>query len=122
MKFKTNIEITSDAANKYEAMEIAGDYLSGNISSGIDMKYDTRPVRFYNNPAAKIGVVVLLMTMGFFSGVKAKPSHQGLSLNACQTATVAPALKTSDVVKINTHFKKEWQEKHTSEVIHSIKR
>ena len=121
MKYKTNIEITSDAANKDEAMEIVGDYLSGNIASGIGMKYATRPVRFYNNSAAKIVVAALLMTMGFFSGVKAKPS-QNFSVNMCRTAAVTPPLKTSDANKDDMRFKKEWQEKQTAEAIFSFKR
>ena len=121
MKYKTNIEITSDATNKDEAMEIVGDYLSGNITSGIDMKYATRPVRFYNNPAAKVVAVALLMTMVFFSGVKAKP-QQNFAMNMCQVAAVTPPLKTSDANKNDMSFKKEWQEKQTTESINFIKK
>ncbi|MCX5667863.1 MAG: hypothetical protein NTY34_06100 [Candidatus Omnitrophica bacterium] len=121
MKYKTNIEITSDAVDKDEAMEIVGDYLSGNIASGIDMKYATRPVHFYNNPAAKVVAVVLLMTMGFFSGVKAKP-QQSFSINTCQMAAVTPPLKTYNANKNDMRFKKEWQQKQAAEAINLIKR
>ena len=121
MKYKTNIEITSDAVNKEDAMEIVGDYLSGNIASGIDMKYATRPVRFYNNSAAKIAVVVLLMTIGFFSGVKAKP-HQNFSVNMCQMAAVTPALKTSAANKDYMGFRSEWKQVQAAEAISSLKR
>jgi len=114
MKYKTNIEITSDAVNKDEAMEIVGDYLSGNITSGIDMKYATRPVRFYNNSAAKVVIVALLMTMGFFSGIKAKP-QLNFAANICQMAAVTPPLKTSAANKNDMRFKKEWEEKQASE-------
>jgi hypothetical protein len=102
-------------------MEIAGDYLSGNITSGIDMKYATRPVRFYNSSAAKVVVVVMLMTMGFLSGVKAKP-QQSFSVNVCQVAAVTPPLKTSDANKNDVSFKMEWQDKQTAEAINLIKR
>ncbi len=121
MKYKTNIEITSDAADKDEAMEIVGDYLSGNITSGIDIKDATRPVHFYNNPAAKVAAAALLMTIGFFSGVKAKP-QQNFAANMCQTAAVTPPLKTSEANKNDMRFKKEWREKQTSEEILFIKR
>ncbi len=121
MKYKTNIEITSDAVNKDEAMEIVGEYLSGNIASGIDMKYATRPVRFYNNSAAKIAIVALLMTIGFFSGVKAKPQLNFTS-NICQMAAVTPPLKTSAANKNDISFKREWQEKQSSEAISFIKK
>lgn len=120
MKYKTNIEITSDATNKDEAMEIVGDYLSGNITSGIDMKYATKPVRFYNNSIAKVLAVGLLVTIGFFSGVKAKPQNN-FAVNMCQMAAVTPPLKTSDSSKNDIGFKKEWQEKQTTEAINYIK-
>lgn len=121
MKYKTNIEITSDAANRDEAMEIAGEYLSGNITSGINMKYVTRPVRFYNNTAAKVIAVTLFTAVVFFSGVKAKPQN-GFSVNMCQVAAVTPPLKTSDAVKDGAGFKKEWQDKQVAEVIDYIKK
>jgi len=120
MKYKTSIEITSDAANKDEAMEIVGDYLSGNIASGIDMKYATKPVHFYNNSAAKVIVVGLLITIGFFSGVKAKPQYN-FALNTCQMAAVTPPLKTSDANKNDVRFKTEWENKQTAEAINFIK-
>jgi hypothetical protein len=120
MKYKTNIEITSDAVSKDEAMEIVGDYLSGNIASGIDMKCATRQVRFYNNPAAKVTALALLITIGFFSGVKAKP-QLSLPVNMCQMAAVTPPLKTSDANKNDMRFKREWQEKQTTEAINYIK-
>ncbi len=121
MKYKTKIEVTSDAMNKDEAMEIVGDYLSGNITSGIDMKYATSPVRFYNNPAAKVVAAALLVTIGFFSGVKVKP-QQNFAVNTCQMAAVTPPLKTSGSDNNDIRFKKEWQKKQATEAINSIKR
>ena len=44
MKYKTTIEIVADAGDKSEAMEIAGEYLSGNLISGVRMKCRTNPV------------------------------------------------------------------------------
>jgi len=61
------------------------------------------------------------MTMGFLSGVKAKP-QQGFSVSMCQMATVTPPLKTSDSNKDDVRFKKEWQDKQTAEAISFIKR
>ncbi|MDO8536386.1 MAG: hypothetical protein Q7S30_05230 [Candidatus Omnitrophota bacterium] len=120
MKYKTSIEITADAANKDEAMEIVGDYLSGNIASGIGMKYATKPIRFYDNSAAKTIAVVLLMTIVFFSGVKVKP-QQNFSMNMCQMAAVTPPLKTSEANKNDMSFKQAWQDKQTSEALNFIK-
>ena len=120
-KYKTKIEITSEASNKDEAMEIVGDYLSGNIASGIGMKYTTNPVRFYNNTAARITVVMILITLGFLSGVKTKAVYQP-AVGICQMAAVQPPLKTSSSNAIDTQFKKEWEDKQTREALNLIKK
>jgi hypothetical protein len=85
------------------------------------MKYATRPIRFYDNPAAKVVAVVLLITVGFFSGINSKP-QQSFGINACQMAAVTPPLKTSYVNKNDIGFKKEWQDKQTTEALNSIRR
>ena len=121
IKYKTNIEITSEAANKDEAMEIVGDYLSGNIMSGIEMKYATKPVRFYNNSAARITAVIILVPLGFLSGIKTKYNYQPAA-GICQMAAVQPPLKTSDSNKNDLRFKKEWEDKEAREALNSIKK
>jgi hypothetical protein len=120
-KYKTRIEITSPAANKDEAMEIVGDYLSGNITSGIDMKYATRQVRFYDHSAAKITAVILAVGIGFL--VSVRPSTQDhLSVGTCQMAAVQPPLKTSKISANDAKFKKEWEARQTREALDFIKR
>lgn len=121
MKYKTNIEITSEAANRDEAMEIVEDYLDGNIISGIEMKCTIRPVHFYNHAAAKMSVVALLVTIGFLSGMKAKNEGNPI-LGTCQMAAVQPPLKTSDKNKNDVEFKKEWENKQTKEALSFIKK
>lgn len=120
-RYKTKIEITSPAANKDEAMEIVGDYLSGNITSGIDMKYATRQIRFYDHSAAKITAVILMVGIGFLFSVK--PSTQGhLSVGACQMAAVQPPLQTSKINANDAEFKKEWEARQTREALDFIKK
>jgi hypothetical protein len=121
MKYKTNIEITSEASNKDEAMEIVEDYLSGNIVSGIRMKCVSKPVRFYNHSAVKAAIVVLFVTLGFLSGTKARPQH-GFTSPTCQMAAVQPPLKTSDSGKSELAFKKGWEEKQAREALDYIKK
>ena len=121
MKYKTSIEIMSEAANKDEAMEIAGDYLSGNIASGIDMKCATKEVRFYDNSAAKTIAVTLLICVAFLVSVKTSPQAH-LNIVTCQTAAVQPPLKTSNVAKEEAKFRKEWEEKQAREVLNFIKK
>ncbi|MDP3790989.1 MAG: hypothetical protein Q8R38_02975 [Candidatus Omnitrophota bacterium] len=120
-KFKTRIEITSPAENKDEAMEIVGDYLSGNIMSGIDMKYATRQIRFYDHSAAKAVAIVLLVAIGFLFSVKT-PGQANLNMGTCQMAAVQPPLKTSKVSIGEANFKKAWEDKQIHEAIGFIKK
>lgn len=119
--YKTNIEITSEAENKDEAMEIVGDYLSGNIISGIDMKCTTKPICFYNTTAAKAVVVVVLVTLGFLSGVKTQPNYRPAP-GLCQIAAVQPPLKTSGSNRDGLQFKREWEEKQTRDALNFSKK
>jgi hypothetical protein len=120
-KYKTRIEITALAEDKDEAMEIVGDYLSGNIMSGIDMKYTTRQVHFYDHRAAKVAVVMLLIGTAFlFSARTSLQTH--LNIGTCQMAAVQPPLKTSNVSANEAKFKKEWEEKQTREALNFIKK
>lgn len=121
MKYKTNIEITSEASDRNEAMEIVGDYLTGNIASGIDMKCVTKPVRFYDNATARVLVVALFIALGFVSGTKTG-SNAAFVGSACQMAAVQPPLKTSPADKNSLNFKKAWGDKQTREVLNYIKK
>lgn len=121
LKYKTNIEITSEAKDRDEAMEIVGEYLSGNIVSGIDMKCTTKSVRFYNHTASKVTAALLLITIGFLSGVKTK-GERNLVTGICQTDAVQAPLKTSVAFKNDLVFRKEWDDKQTREALNIIKK
>lgn len=121
-KYKTKIEITAPAANKDEAMEIVGDYLSGNIISGIDVKYATKQVRFYDHSAAKVLAVILLIGIGFLFSARTSSVGPHLSIGTCQMAAVQPPLKTSKVSTDEAKFKKEWEEKQATEALNFIKK
>lgn len=120
-KYRTKIEITSEATNKDEAMEIVGDYLSGNIFSGIEMKCVTKPVCFYNQTTAKTILVILLVALGFVSGIKINPTSN-FTGTTCQMAAVQPPLKTSDAGKHISAFKKAWEAKQSRQVLDYIKK
>lgn len=120
--YKTKIEITSAANDKDEAIEIVGDYLSGNINSGIGLKYSTKQIRFYDHSAAKAVAILILIGAGFFFSAKTSVVNHGFNAPTCQMAAVQPPLKTSIADKDDVNFKKEWEEKQTREAIDFIKR
>ena len=113
MKYKTVIEITADADNKDEASEIAGEYLSGNIHSGVSMKCSTRPASSYKRNIVSVVMVMVLFVIGVFSTISTKPA-QNLAFTISGNSAIQPPLKTD---KKNVDFKKEWQDRQVKEVL-----
>ncbi len=63
MRYKTTIEVSTDADNRYEAADIAGEFLRGDISSGAEVKVRTES--FAQQRALKMAIVVCaIVTIG----------------------------------------------------------
>ena len=122
MRYKTTIEIVTEASNKHEAAEIAGEYLSGDIVSGVKMKCASRPVPSYNGKVvASVAVSLAIIIVGLVVTLQTKtPGMMGRS--SASFDAVQPPLKTSVVVEKDSNFKKEWQEKKTKEILNFIKK
>lgn len=121
MRFITRIDIISEAKDKNEAVEIAGEYLSGNITSGIEMKCHTTPA--ISNVRNAVGVVaisaifiVATLLVTHIRPAQVMPQAAGIN-NAIQ-----PPLKTSEVSNKTSNFRKAWQERHNKAALDSIKR
>ena len=79
--YRTTIEIISEAENKDEAIEIAGEYLSGNLIYGVNMKCRTAKANANNAKyAASLALVALIFAVGIFFGANTKKSP---SLTGC---------------------------------------
>lgn len=121
MKYKTTIQIVTDAENTKEAMEIVGEYLSGNIASGIEMRYATKRVTHYARAAVSALVVVGLITGCLFSALYPRHSQTSFSNVSGFNAVQAP-LKTFDAAnKKSSNFKTEWQNRQVAEALNRIK-
>lgn len=120
MKYRTTIEIISEANNKNEAMEIVGEYLSGNIYSGVDMRCATKRVHDYKNAAA-VSVIILLVVLGVVSVFNVRSSQNFVSAIPGISA-IQPPLKTSSEDKKSAEFKKEWQALRDKEALDYIKK
>lgn len=112
MKYKTMIEIVSEAENTVEAADIAGEYLRGRLDLGISMKCDTRPLK--SHIALKIFSIIVLV-VSFFSltsqvrlGTDAmcveRPSFDSVS-------AIQPQLRTGVA---NEQFARKWKKKSDS--------
>ena len=116
MKYRTTIEIVSEARDKSEAVEIVHDYLSGNITSGVHMKCLTDPVHSY--PKVIVTAILFLALLGgsIFSALYSKPGASMIPLTPAASA-IQPPLKTSMADKKHLDFKKEWQAAQVKETL-----
>lgn len=121
MRYKTTIEIVSEAENKAEALEIVGEYLSGNIVSGIDMKCGTKRMTPYKSIVISVVAVSLLLTIGVLASAHMKTRQTSIG-GIYGIDAVQPPLKTSSVDDKSANFKKEWKAKHTSEALNRIRK
>ncbi len=120
MKYKTVIEISSEADNKNEAMEIVGEYLSGNLTSGVDMRCRTKPVISYKKPLIGVALASVMLIIGLFSFTHL-PSTKNFVGNLTGISAVQPTLKTSEASQ-KEKFKKEWEKKQMNEALNLIKK
>jgi len=123
MKFKTTIQITTEAENKNEAMEIVGEYLCGNLMSGVDMKCLTKPVRNYKRGIVLGSLVVFFIVgLGILTTISYK-HPQSMIQGIYGVGAIQPPLKTSiSADKENLEFKHKWEDRQAKEALEYIKK
>jgi len=122
MKYKTTIDIISEAGDRNEAAEIAGEYLSGNLMSGVKMKCRTKPVYVEKaRTTASVMIIVSVIALSVFFTAQTK-QPQTLNQNISGVNAIQPRLKTSIVDKNDSKFKKEWQNIQTREALDYLKK
>ncbi|MDD5427818.1 MAG: hypothetical protein PHI58_01095 [Candidatus Omnitrophica bacterium] len=118
MKFQTTIKLITEAKDKQEAMDIAGEYLSGNLMSGVDMKLRTSPVhRQHIGITLAVAIVFGLLTFQV-SHVK---HSQNFVRNLPGDSVIQPPLKTSTADKKYSDFKNKWLTRHSQEALNLLK-
>lgn len=119
MKYKTTIEIVTEAESKEEALEIAGEFLSGNVSSGVGMKYLSRPVHG-NRVYVSVAVVAVFVCFLFVVMLGSRPA-QNISSTFSTLNAVQPPLKTATLGKGSADFKRQWQDAQNREALNNLK-
>ena len=121
MRFKTTIKLITEAKDKSEATEIAGDYLSGHIVTGVEMKLRTTPLR---SNIKRVGFAVLVLSLLLASALHLSYSKHSQSIiqNLPGDSVIQPPLKTSSVDSGYSAFQKEWQARHAKEALSSTNR
>jgi hypothetical protein len=119
MKFETTIRLVTDAKDKAEALEIAGEYLSGNLTTGVDMKYRTTSIR----KQVTIAVVAASLVVAFLAiNLTSVKTSASFVSNLPGDSVIQPPLKTAPLDKKLFDFKREWQTRHAQEAISSTGR
>ena len=120
MRFKTTIQLVSDAQDKSEALDLVEEYLAGNIVSGVDMRCVTKPLHS-KAKIAGMAVILLAVVAGIFAGSYIKHPQNILRTIPGVSAVQSP-LKTSNITHRSPEFKKEWQDRQTKEALDQIRR
>lgn len=122
MKYKTTIEIISEANDKHEAIEIVGEYLSGNIASGVEMKCATRAAHSYRNAVIAISISCIFLVSGILFLATSIKQAPNTAFNTPALSAIQPPLKTSCHNHQSREFKQNWQVKRNKEAISYIKK
>lgn len=116
MKYRTTIELIAEAETEDEAVDLAGEFLRGNIESGVEMKCRTKPVKAYT--LFRIAILLILITV--FAGAASFKHLRGSSNTFAPQrnfGAIQPPLKTSS----SNTFNDNWKEKENKRVLDSIK-
>ena len=122
MKYRTVVELICDASDKEEAINIAGEYLKGEIDFGVDLRCTAvslwaHRMKKYTASCA----ILLLMFSTLFLKVQSLSDGTKIPVftsgDCHNTYTVQPALKTTT----EEEFKKEWEEKKGEAVLDYLK-
>ncbi|MDD4956619.1 MAG: hypothetical protein PHH49_03725 [Candidatus Omnitrophica bacterium] len=121
MRYRTLIEIVCDASSKDEAINLAGDYLRGEVDGGVTMKCGSAPLYRHRLRKYTLASVLTVMVVGFmFIGAPQLQDNAGTGtkqLRLSDSYTMMPELKT----KHRSDFRKEWEKKKDEAILDFIK-
>lgn len=118
MEYKTTIEVVTDADSEYEAADIAGEFLKGNINSGADIKVKTmsaaKSMRI--NALIVAGVTLAALTV-FLVGNKVSYEIAKAEGKPVTSYAIQPPLKTNLAdIQNSSEFKKIWEKEHRDRI------
>lgn len=123
MEYKTTIEVVTEADSAYEAADIAGEFLKGNIRTGADIKVKTVSSAKSKRIKAALAVCVAAAVPGlFFVGQKVSYDFARAEKKPVTSYAIQPPLKTNTAdVQNSKEFKEIW-EKEQRDRLNSVAR
>lgn len=120
MRYKTTIHILTEAKDRNEAVELADEYLTGQIASGVDMRCSTAPA--YQSAVRTVSAVAVTALLLLALVVTPQVRHAtGIIPAGSGVSAIQPPLKTSSADKLSAEFRKEWQVRQTAEALSVIR-
>lgn len=120
MRYKTTIQIIADARDRNEALELADEYLAGQLSSGVDMRCSTRPA--YHGTVKVVSAVAVSALVLLAIVIAPQVRHAaGILPAGTGVSAIQPPLKTSNAERLSAEFKREWQVRQTAEALNAIR-
>jgi hypothetical protein len=119
MQYKTTIEVVTEADSKYEAADLAGEFLKGNLSSGADIRVKT--ISSAKSKALR-AIAVIFVTSAVLSTpfIYGKVSYRTAKVENKPVTSYALKTNLTDIQN-SAEFKKLW-EKEQKDRINSIAR
>ena len=117
MKYKTVIEVVCEAENKDEAMDVAGEFLSGQIENGVKMRCFSRPLSLSVISKLSKGFIgfALIASLGVLSVNLLHKEKENISSH--EASAIQPPLRTER----NENFKEEWQNQEFKKALETVK-
>jgi len=114
-KFKTVIELVCEAEDKREALDVAGEYLRGSLTSGVNMRCQTRQLPNLTKVLLTLSMVVVLIGAGVITTSIAQP-HGARPADIAYSACQVP-LRTQSVGRERAEFETRWKAGEVSAAI-----
>ena len=118
MRYKTTIEIITEARSEAEAIDIAGEFLRSELESGVSMTCRTKPYRKTNQAVKSgIGLFLVLVCISTLSAgyITKKPVA---SLRRKEISAFQPPLRT----KGDSQFEEAWKAKEEKALFEFVKK
>jgi hypothetical protein len=123
MEYKTTIEVVTEADSAYEAADIAGEFLKGNIRTGADIRVKTVSSAKSRKIKAMLAICVATTVGGLvFVGQKVSRDFARVERKPVTSYAIQPPLKTSSADLQNSREFQEIWEKEQRDRLNSAAR
>jgi len=110
MRYKTTIEVTTEAGNAYEAADIAGELLRGDVDAKADLRVKTSSVVRTRTVMALLAISLSSVVLGsIFFGTHYANKFANAQNRPITSYAIQPSFNMNSAdIKDSSEFKKMW--------------